>query len=322
MARVVALAMLASAILIAPAAGQSTYPNKTIRIVVPATPGGGSDIFARLVAQHLSGVFKQQVVVDNKPGGGTLVGMDAVLNAPHDGHTLYLSPSTSTSMHVVRKTMPYEVMRVFTGVTQLVILPQVLVIHPGVQAQTVRDYVALAKREPGKLSYGSAGLGTAPHMAMELLKSMAGIDVQHIPYRGVSQSVTDILGGRVSGMILNVLNSKPLVEQGQLRALGVTGRKRSEALANLPTIAESAVPNYEALQWFGILAPAATPPDIVELLQKNIAEGFRTTEMKARLVIDGAEGVVNTPAEFNALIKAEIMKWTALGKAANIQSEE
>jgi tripartite-type tricarboxylate transporter receptor subunit TctC len=151
---------------------------------------------------------------------------------------------------------------------------------------------------------------------------MAGIDVRHIPYRGVSQSVTDILGGRVSGMILNVLNSKPLVEQGQLRALGVTGRTRSEAMPSVPTIDESAVPNYEALQWFGILAPAGTPPEIVELLQRNIAEGFRTPEMKARLAADGAEAVVNTPAAFNALIKAEIEKWTALAKAANIQPEE
>jgi len=317
-----ALAIFALAVVAAPAKAQTGYPNRTVRIVVPATPGGGSDIFARLTAQHLSGVFKQQVVVDNKPGGGTLVGMDAVLNAPHDGYTLYLSPSTSTSMHVVRKTMPYEVMKVFTGVTQLVILPQALVIHPGVQAQTANDYIALAKREPGKLTYGTAGLGTAPHMAMELFKSMAGIDVRHIPYRGVSQSVTDILGGRVSGMILNVLNSKPLVEQGQLRALGVTGRTRSEAMPSVPTIDESAVPNYEALQWFGILAPAGTPPEIVELLQRNIAEGFRTPEMKARLAADGAEAVVNTPAAFNALIKAEIEKWTALAKAANIQPEE
>lgn len=321
MIRPLSLALVAACLADA-AQAQGEYPNRTVRIVVPATPGGGSDIFARVVAQHLSSVFKQQVVVDNKPGGGTLVGMDAVLNAPPDGHTLYLSPSTSTSMHVVRKTMPYEIPRVFTGVTQLVVLPQALVVHPSVPAQSVKEYIALAKREPGKLTYGSAGLGTAPHMAMELFKSMAAIDVRHIPYRGVSQSVTDILGGRVSGMILNVLNSKPLVDQGQLRALGVTGRTRSEAMPSVPTIDESGVPKYEALQWFGILAPAATPPAVVALLQKNIAEGFRTPEIRARLAEGGAEAVVSTPAEFNALIKAEIEKWTALAKAANIQPEE
>jgi tripartite-type tricarboxylate transporter receptor subunit TctC len=270
----------------------------------------------------LASVLGQQFVVDNRPGGGTLVGMDAVLQAPADGHTLYLSPSTTTSMHVVRKTMPYDVTKVFTPVTQLVVLPQALVIHPSVPAQSVKDYIALAKREPGKLTYGSAGIGTAPHMAMELLKSMAAIDVQHIPYRGVSQSVTDILGGRVSGMILNVLTSKPHVDQGGMRALGVTGLTRSEAMPDVPTIDESAVPKYEALQWFGILAPAGTPQPVIDLLQNKIAEGFRTPEMKARLAHDGAEAVVSKPAEFAALIKAEIEKWTALAKAANIQPEE
>ena len=322
MHKVALLALIGSALLATQVAAQSNYPNRTVRIVVPATPGGGSDLFARLAAQHLQTVFGQQFVVDNRPGGGTLVGMDAVLHSPPDGHTLYLSPSTTTSMHVVRKSMPYDVTKVFAEVAQLVVLPQALVIHPSVPAQSVQDYIALAKREPGKLSYGSAGLGTAPHMAMELFNSMAGIHVQHIPYRGVSQSVTDILGGRVSGMILNVLTSKPHVEAGAMRALGVTGLTRSEAMPNVPTIDESAVPKYEALQWFGILAPAGTPDAILDLLQTKIAEGFRMPEMKARLAADGAEAVVSKPNEFAALIKAEIEKWTALAKAANIQPEE
>ena len=322
MHKVALLALIGSALLATQVAAQSNYPNRTVRIVVPATPGGGSDLFARLAAQHLQTVFGQQFVVDNRPGGGTLVGMDAVLHSPPDGHTLYLSPSTTTSMHVVRKSMPYDVTKVFAPVTQLVVLPQALVIHPSVPAQSVQDYIALAKREPGKLSYGSAGLGTAPHMAMELFNSMAGIHVQHIPYRGVSQSVTDILGGRVSGMILNVLTSKPHIEAGAMRALGVTGLTRSEAMPNVPTIDERGVPKYEALQWFGILAPAGTPDAILELLQTKIAEGLRKPEMKARLAADGAEAVVSKPNEFAALIKAEIEKWTALAKAANIQPEE
>jgi tripartite-type tricarboxylate transporter receptor subunit TctC len=315
-------AALGLALLAVPAAAQSDYPNRPVRIIVPATPGGGSDLFARLVAQHLSSVLGQQFVVENKPGGGTLVGMDAVLGAPHDGYTLYLSPSTTTSMHVARKSMPYDVTKVFTPVTQLVVLPQALIIHPSVPAQSVAEFIALAKREPGQLSYGSAGIGTAPHMAMELFKSMAGIDVQHIPYRGVSQSVTDILGGRVSGMILNVLIAKPNVDTGKLRALGVTGLQRSEAMPEVPTIDEAGVPKYEALQWFGILAPTGTPPAVIDLLQTKIAEGMKTPEMKARLATDGAEAVASKPAEFGALIKAEIAKWTAVAKAANIQPEE
>jgi tripartite-type tricarboxylate transporter receptor subunit TctC len=322
MSRSVLPALLGLTLLAAPAAAQSDYPNRTVRIVVPATPGGGSDLFARLVAQHLSSALGQQFVVENRPGGGTLVGMDAVLNAPHDGYTLYLSPSTTTSMHVARKTMPYDVAKVFTPVTQLVVLPQALIIHPSVPAQTMKEFIAYAKRAPGKLSYGSAGIGTAPHMAMELLKSMAGIDIQHIPYRGVSQSVTDILGGRVSGMILNVLTAKPHIDGGALRALGVTGLRRTDAMPNVPTINEAAVPKYEALQWFGILAPAGTPPAVINLLQAKIAEGLRTPEMKTRLAADGAEAVVNTPAEFGTLIHAEIEKWTAVAKAANIQPED
>jgi tripartite-type tricarboxylate transporter receptor subunit TctC len=316
------MAFIALLLCIAPAAAQTDYPNRTVRIVVPATPGGGSDLFARLIAQHLSTVFPQQFVVDNRPGGGTIVGMDAVLNAPHDGYTLYLTPSTTTSMHVARKTMPYDVQKVFTAVTQLVVLPQALIVHPSVPAHSVHEFIALAKREPGKLTYGSAGIGTAPHMAMELFKSMAGIDVQHIPYRGVSQSVTDILGGRVSGMILNVLTAKPHIDGEKMRALGVTGLTRSEAMPNVPTIDESGVPKYEALQWFGVLAPAGTPPAIVDLLQTKIAEGLKTPEMKARLAADGAEAVASKPAEFQALIKAEIEKWTAVAKAANIQPVE
>src|SRR5262245_32275293 len=316
------LAFLALGLLAAPVTAQTDYPNRTVRIVVPATPGGGSDLFARLVPQHLASVMGQQFVVDNRPGGGTLVGMEAVLNSLADGHTLYLSPSTSTSMHVVRKTMPFDVRRAFVPVTQLVVVPQALIVHPGVPANSTADFIALAKREPGKLTYGSAGIGTAPHMAMELFKSMAGIDVQHIPYRGVSQSVTDILGGRISGMVLNVLTSKPHLDSGKLKALGVTGAKRTEALPDVPTIAESALPGDQALQWFGILAPAGTPAAVVNLLQTRIAEGMKSAETRARLAADGAEAVASTPAEFAALIHEEIERWTVLAKAANIQPDE
>jgi tripartite-type tricarboxylate transporter receptor subunit TctC len=308
--------------LCAPAAAQSDYPTRPVRIVVPSTPGGGTDTFARLIAQHLSVALGQQFIVDNRPGGGTLIGMDAVAHAPPDGYTLYMSPSTTTTMHIVRKSMPYDVRRAFAPVTQVVMLPQALIIHPSVPAQTMQEFIALAKREPGKLTYGSAGMGTAPHMSMELLKSMAGIDIRHIPYRGVSQSLTDVLGGRISGMILNVLTSKPSVDAGLLRALGVTGLTRSEAMPNVPPISESGVPKYESLQWFGVLAPAGTPPAIVNLLQSKIAEGMKTPDMRARLATDGAEPVANTPAEFAALINDEIEKWTVVAKAANIQPEE
>ena len=322
MSRSIPLALIGLWLLAAPATGQTDYPTKPVRIVVPSTPGGGTDTFARIVAQHLQAVLGQPFVIDNRPGGGTLIGMDAVAQAPPDGYTLYMSPSTTTTMHIVRKSMPYDVRKAFAPVTQVVVLPQALIIHPSVPAKTMQEFIALAKRAPGKLTYGSAGIGTAPHMSMELLKSMAGLDIQHIPYRGVSQSLTDVLGGRISGMILNVLTSKPSVDAGLLQALGVTGLTRSEAMPTVPPIAESGVPKYESLQWFGVLAPAGTPALVVNLLQTKIAEGLRAPEMKARLANDGAEGVGNTPAEFAALINGEIEKWTAVAKAAHIQPEE
>jgi tripartite-type tricarboxylate transporter receptor subunit TctC len=312
-------ALLALGVLVTPALGQGDYPNRTVRIVVPATPGGGSDTFARLVGQYLSKKLGQQFVIENRPGGGTLPAMEHVAASAPDGHTLYLSPSTSTSMHLVRKTMPFDVRKAFAAVTQIVVVPQALVINPSVPAKSVQEFIALAKREPAKLVYGSAGIGTGPHMAMALFLNMAGIDIQHIPYRGVSQSVTDILGGRLSGMMLNMVTAKPHVDAGKLRALGLTSSKRSDAMPAVPTIAEAGLPGYEALQWFGILAPGGTPAPILNKLQALTLEAMNTPEMKARLKKDGADHIPNTPAEFSALINREIDKWTKLAKAIKLQ---
>jgi tripartite-type tricarboxylate transporter receptor subunit TctC len=320
MSRLILLA-IGSALVAAPAAAQ-TYPTRPVRIVVPSTPGGGTDTFARIVAQQLQSALGQPFVIDNRPGGGTLIGMDAVAHASPDGYTLYMSPSTTTTMHIVRKSMPYDVRSAFTPVTQVVVLPQVLFVNPSVPAHSLGELIALAKREPGKLTYGSAGVGTAMHMATELLKSMAGINLQHIPYRGTANALTDALAGRLSSMILNVYITKQHIDTGALRALGVTGLTRSDSLPNVPTIAEAGLPSYEALQWFGVLAPAGTPAPIVNLLHSKIAEGLRTPETKARLAHDGAEGVGNTPAVFAKLINDEIEKWTAVAKVANIQPEE
>ena len=315
------LAALGLGLSLSPATAQGDYPSRTVRIIVPATPGGGSDTFARLIAQHLAKELNQQFVVENRPGGGTLTAMDYVFGQPADGYTLYLSPSTTTSMHLVRKSMPWDVRKVFHGITQIAVVPQSLVINPNVPATSVKEFIALAKREPGKLSYGSAGPGTGPHMAMELFNLMADIKVQHIPYRGVSQSVTDIIAGNISGMMLNLLNAKPQAEAGKMRILGVTSTKRSSAMPEVPTIAEAGVPDYEALQWFGLMARSGTPPAILERLQKLIAEGMRTPDMQARLKTEGADAVVNTPDEFQKLIAVEIDRWTKLAKAINLKPE-
>jgi tripartite-type tricarboxylate transporter receptor subunit TctC len=321
MVRGTCLAVLGLGLLVSPAVAQGDYPSRTVRIIVPATPGGGSDTFARLIAQHLAKELNQQFVVENRPGGGTLPAMEFVASQPADGYTLYLSPSTTTSMHLVRKSMPWDVRKTFTGVTQIAVVPQSLVINPKVPATTVKEFIALAQREPGKLAYGSAGPGTGPHMAMELFKLMAGVQIQHIPYRGVSQSVTDILGGNISGMMLNVLTAKPHVEAGQLRMLGVTSLRRTGAMPEIPTIAEAGVPDYEALQWFGLMARGGTPPAILNRLQKLIAEGMRTPEMQERLKTEGADAVVNTPDVFQKLISDEIERWSKLAQAINLKPE-
>ena len=321
MLRRTCLAVLGLGLLVTLATAQGDYPSRTVRIIVPATPGGGSDTFARLVAQHLAKELNQQFVVENRPGGGTLPAMEYVAGQPADGYTLYLSPSTTTSMHLVRKSMPWDVRKTFTGLTQIAVVPQSLVLNPKIQATSVKEYIALAKREPDKLSYGSAGPGTGPHMAMELFNLMAGIKIQHVPYRGVSQSVTDILGGSISGMMLNLVTAKPHIEAGQLRILGVTSSKRASAMPDVPTIAEAGVPDYEALQWFGLLAKAGTPPAILERLQKLIADGMKTPEMQQRLKTEGADAVVNTPEVFQKLINDEIERWTKLAKAINLKPE-
>jgi len=321
MLRGTCLAVLGLGLLVTLATAQGDYPSRTVRIIVPATPGGGSDTFARLVAQHLAKELNQQFVVENRPGGGTLPAMEYVAGLPADGYTLYLSPSTTTSMHLVRKSMPWDVRKAFTAVTQIAVVPQSLVINPKVQAATVKEFIALAKREPEKLAYGSAGPGTGPHMAMELFNLMAGIKIQHIPYRGVSQSVTDILGGNISGMMLNLLTAKPHIEAGQLRILGVTSSNRASAMPDVPTIAEAGLPGYEALQWFGLMAKGGTPPAILNRLQTLIAEGMRTPEMQERLKTEGADAVVNTPEVFQKLINDEIERWSKLAQAINLKPE-
>src|SRR2546423_1407209 len=207
MSRSIPLALIGLWLLAAPATGQTDYPTRPVRIVVPSTPGGGTDTFARIIAQHLQAALGQPFVIDNRPGGGTLIGMDAVAHAPPDGYMLYMSPSTATTMHIVRRSMPYDVRTAFAPVTQVVVLPQALIIHPSVPAKTMQEFIALAKRAPGKLTYGSAGSGTAPHMSMELLKSMAGVGQQRISLCGVSRIPTRAVGGGISRTILIMVPS-------------------------------------------------------------------------------------------------------------------
>jgi tripartite-type tricarboxylate transporter receptor subunit TctC len=217
--------------------------------------------------------------------------------------------------------VPYDPVRDFAPITLTATAPNVLLVHPSVPAQSLAEFIALAKAKPGALSYGTPGIGTSPHLSMELLKSMAGIDLQHVPYKGTAAAVTDVIGGQIAATFANALTAKPQVDAGRVRALAITGPRRIEALPGVPPVAEAGVPGYEAMQWYGLLAPAGTPAAIVERLNAEALKALRSPEMKERLAADGAEPLGGSPAEFAALIRKELEKWTRVARAAGIEPQ-
>jgi tripartite-type tricarboxylate transporter receptor subunit TctC len=308
-------AMVATA---APALGQS-YPTKPIRIVAPSTPGDAPDVIARLVADKLSAALGQQVVVDNKPGAGGVVGSESVAKSPPDGYTLIMGNAGSHGINAaVYSKLPYDIQRDFAPVSQVAIAPNVMVINPSVPANSVAEFIAYAKSQPGKLSYASGGNGSSAHMSMELFKAMAGIDVQHIPYKGSSPALTDLIGGQVAVFIGNMPPTVPHIKSGKLRALAVTTKSRSALMPELPTISDT-LPGYETVAWFGVLAPAGTPPEIVNRLSAEIGRIARSPEMREKLVAMGAEPVGGTPEEFKAVIDRDIAKWKPLAQKVGIK---
>jgi tripartite-type tricarboxylate transporter receptor subunit TctC len=315
------IAVAASLLIAIPVLAQTGYPSKPVRFIVPSSAGGGTDIIARAIAQKLSEALGQQFVVENKPGAGQMIGLEAAARAPADGHTLVMSASTLAINPVMYKKVPYDPLRDFAPITQAASLPNVLVVHPSLPVKSVAELIALAKREPGKIAYASAGVGTSPQMSVELLKSLAGIDLLHVPYKGTTPGVVDLLAGQVGVMTPNVLTALPHIKAGKLRALAVTSGKRSEALPDVPTIAEAGVAGYESVQWYGVLAPAGTARAIVERLHAEIVRALRAGDVRERLAADGAEPVGSSPEEFAAFIRAEIVKWAKVAKAAGIQPE-
>jgi tripartite-type tricarboxylate transporter receptor subunit TctC len=305
-------------LLAGPATAQNDYPNRPVRIVVPSSPGGGTDILARVVADYLSRSMRGQFFVENRAGAGQMIGIEQVAHAEPDGYTLLVAASTLSLNPVMFKNVKYDPIKDFAPVTQLAAVPNVLLVHPSLGVKTLRELIAMAKQKPGELTYASAGVATSPHMGVELLKSMAGINLTHIPFKGTAPAVTEALSGRVPIVLSNTLTARPLIESGQLIALGVTGTTRAEGMADIPTIAEAGVPGYDAMQWYGLLAPAGTPEPIVKRLQAEVAAALKTDEVRKRLATDGAEPVGNMPAEFGALIKNELVKWGDVAKAAGI----
>lgn len=313
------------AVLVAASAGtglaQTSYPTRPVRMVVPSSAGGGADIIARIITPRLSERLGQQVIVDNRPGAGTMIGGEVVAKSPPDGYTLLLGISTLATNPVVYKRVLYDAQRDFAPITLAISAPNILVVHPSVPVKTVKELIAFARARPGALNFASAGSGTNPHLSMELFLGMAKLKMVHIPYKGSAPAIIDMLAGHVAVMTATILTGMPHVRTGRLRALGVTSAKRTAAAPEIPTIAEAALPGYEAVQWYGVLAPAQTPKEITARLHTEIARILNLPEIRERFLGDGADPVGNTPEEFGRFIRTEIEKWARVGRDAGIKPE-
>ena len=299
-----------------------TYPNKAVRMVVPFAAGAGSnDIMARLVAQKLSDNFGQQVVVDNRPGASGIIGTDIVAKAQPDGYTVLMMSLTLTVNPSLYNKLPYHTEKDLTPVTEVASAPLMLVTHPSLPVKSVQEFIAYAKANPGKLNFGSGGPGTTPHLAGEMLKTMAGIRVIHIPYKGGAPALADLVGGQIQFMCENIPGTLPFAKAGRLRALAITDKKRSPLLPEMPTLDESGLKGYEIVGWNGLFVPAGTPPAIVNKLHAAVVKALALPDVRERLTTMGADGIGNTPQQFTAFIKAEIVKWAKVVKDAGIKIE-
>ena len=290
------------------------YPSKPIRLVVPFPPGGTTDLLARLVAQKLTESWKQPVTVENRGGGGSVIGSEIVAKAPPDGYTLLVATPALAVNPSLRRDLPYDAEKSFAPVVRLVFSPTILVVHPSLPVNSVRQLIALAKSRPGQINYASGGNGSGGHIAGELVKRLAGIDVVHIPYKGVGPGVTALLAGEVSLMFAQMPIVRPYLASGRLRALAVTSSVRSQVMPDLPTVAEAGVPGFKIEPWFGIIAPAGTPKEIISRLNNEIQTIMRMPDVRERLVTGGIVPATNTPEEFAAFIRAEIANWAELVK--------
>jgi tripartite-type tricarboxylate transporter receptor subunit TctC len=299
------------------AAQAQAYPNKPIRLVCPFPPGGAVDIASRAVAHELSQILGQPVTVDNRPGAGGNIGAEITAKSPPDGYTLLMTTSGIMAINpALYSKLAFDPLKDFAPVSMVVSLNNVLVVNPSVPAKSVQDVIALAKAQPGKLTYASSGNGTSIHLSGELFKSMTGVDMLHIPYKGSSPAVTDLLGGQVNMMFDNIPSSLPHIKAGKLRALAVTGAKRSPLLPDLPTIAEAGVPGYDSYVWFGMVAPAGTPPDVIARLNAALAKAATTPSFRDRLTEQGYDVLSSTPAQMTDSIRSEMAKWSKIVKAS------
>jgi len=312
--------LLAVLLCAAGAVHAQSWPAKPIHLVVPFTPGGSSDILGRAIAQKLQEAWGQPVVIDNVPGAGGSLGADRVAKAAPDGYTLLMGHIGNLAVApAIYPKLPYDPLRHFTPVAWVANVPNVLAVHPSVPAQTLPELIALAKARPGQLNYGTGGNGSAAHLATEYLKMESRTFMVHVPYRGTAPAVTDLIAGQIQLVFTGGPAVIPFVKSGQLRALAVSSRKRLEALPNVPTVAESGYKDFEADQWYGVVAPAGTPRDIVLKLNAQINQALASAELKTRLQTEGAIAMPATPEVFGGLIAREIARWKPVVQAGNIK---
>jgi tripartite-type tricarboxylate transporter receptor subunit TctC len=302
-----------------PAAGQQ-YPARPVRVIVPLSPGGGVDTIARIIADHYSQVMGQRFIVDNRPGAGGTIGVETVAKAAPDGHTLLVSSSSMVTNAVIQS-QRYDPIRDFEPVTKLTSNSYVVLVTPSLPVSSVKDLVALARSQPGKVTYASSGVGAILHMGSELLCAMTGVQMTHVPYKGVAEAYPAVVSGLVNWVLGNPLSAAPLMKAGRVKGIAVTGAARMKALPDLPTVAESGVPGYAVEAWFSLFAPARTPAVIVNRLQVEAAKAIRAPEIERRFAVEGTDMVGNSPQEFAREVKAEHEKWRALVAKAGLKAQ-
>jgi len=296
-----------------------TFPARAIRVIVPFAPGGGTDILIRTVSPRLSEALGQQLVIDNRAGGGSTIGSELAAKAPPDGYTLLMVDTSFTTNPSLYSKLPYDSARDFAPVSLMAAAPVILIVHPSVPVKTVKEFVALAKSKPGQLNFASGGPGSSTHLGGELLKLVAGIDLVHIPYKGTGPAVADVLGGQVVMMFAGISSVKQHVAVGRLRAIAVTGQKRSPAMPEVPTFIESGLRGVDSGTYWGCLAPAATPKDIVNKLSTTIANVLKMGDIEKRLSDLGFDAIGGTPDQFATIIRSETEKWARVIKSAHVK---
>ncbi|QNN59780.1 tripartite tricarboxylate transporter substrate binding protein [Diaphorobacter ruginosibacter] len=299
---------------------QAVYPSKPVRIIVPYPAGGTTDIIARIAANQLTERLKQSFIVENKAGASGAIGSQAVAQAAPDGYTLVMATASSHGINsALQKSLPYDAVKDFAPITVVANTPNIIIANPAVPVKNLQELIALAKKEPGRINFGSTSAGGSPHMSAELLKMMAGIDMTHVPYKGAAPMLTDLIGGQVQIGFDNLPSSIGFVKSGKVRALAVTTARRWPGAPDIPTVAESGVPGYEVSGWFGLLAPAGTPREILNKLQGTIAEAVKSPEVAKQLNDLGAEPVANKPEVFAQEIKDDVEKWRKVVKTTGVK---